>query len=1218
MFQKKNMSLTKRSRRSLAGLFLLCLFLLAPFGPAKADISQMPLFVTARVDPNIMFVIDDSGSMMWETMPDDLTYSFYSNNVNQLLFWLFPAVYKLHGNEYFDTTNGNWNRIPLFRLDNNGNVSNFAAQVRSVNNNAVYYNPAVTYRPWLNADGTEMSNANPAAAVNRPLYDGTVTGLTNHGTRNLTTSFTHGRWWRDNGTTLNTNITVFPATYYHYDGVGDVHQAGSYSHVEIRSVNAPFVGHGRENRTDCANALSNQPSCTYDEEIQNFANWYSYHRNRIFTARGGIGQAFADLDGNVRVGYGAINYRRASTGTLDGVDGQRTVMRGVRNFEGSHRQDFYRDLYESSIPADGTPLRRALEGAGQYFSRKDVQGPWSCTPGVATPGEDSKDHLTCRQSFTILMTDGYATGGSGYEASAASRRDNTDGKKDQNTTNKHPDGVVFDFTYDPIDPFKDSFSNTLADVAMYYWKRDLRDDLHNRVPVTPQNPAFWQHMVTFGIGLGVTGTIDPDEAWQAIAAKTEVAWPAPDYTFSNCGDGPAGTCAARIDDLLHAAVNSRGEFFSASEPDVFAARLSETLQSLMARTVGTAAAIAANSTRMADGAMIYQAKFNSTDWSGELVSYLLDSETGGVDKVEWTTDTSGKIPAHAARKVFTWNGATGLAFRESDWGTLAASQRVALQAGGAEQQGKDRLNWIRGDQSKEIGQSGGYLRQRNKILGDIVNSDPMVVGALNFGYDKLPSGTPGQETYSAFVEANKARTRMVYVGANDGMLHAFNAETGSEVFTYVPAGVYHNLAQLTDPAYNHRYFVDGSPIVTDAYIDNQWRTILIGTLAGGGRSVFALDVTDPDNFTASNVLWEFTHPELGHTFGKPMVGRMATGHWGVVFGNGYGSGSGTARLFALDVANGSVLKIIDTEVGGSNGLSEPALLTNVSRTVTAVYAGDLRGNLWKFDLSGSNANNISWEVAYKQGSTPRPLFTARSAAGNEQPVTAPLEIGLSATENPMIYFGTGKYFEVGDNVVGNNPEIQTFYGIEDTGSRITATDRSVLVQQTILAEVEQDDVIWRVTSLQPDAAFTGKRGWYMDLAFPAGQGGGERVVSVPLLRHGRVIFTTLIPSQDPCLTGGYSWLMELDARTGSRVGYEVFDVNRDGRIDAADVVFWGEGNVNNPSGMRVDGIIRTGAVITAGETEFKYFGKSDAELLVVQEPTDPEGGFGRRSWRQLR
>jgi type IV pilus assembly protein PilY1 len=720
-------------------------------------------------------------------------------------------------------------------------------------------------------------------------------------------------------------------------------------------------------------------------------------------------------------------------------------------------------------------------------------------------------------------------------------------------------------------------------------------------------------MVTFGVGFGVTGSIQPEDAWAALEKKTAIAWP-----------DPTSSEPAKLDDLLHAAVNSRGGFFSGSDPETFAQRIFDVLKDITTRGVGTAAAIATNSTRVLDDTLIYQARFDSEDWSGQIRAYKINYD-GTIGDLYW--DTDDKIVAHGGRKLYTWHPVDKKGVSLT-WDSLSTAQQDALKGtdledkpgDSAEDRAKMRLNWIRGDRSKET--PSGPLRKRSVLLGDIVNSDPLVVGAPNFGYDKLPSGTAGQSSYAVFREENKSRKKMLYVGSNDGMLHAFDAETGDEEFAYVPNLIFSGLKSLTDPAYIHRYFVDGPPAVGDAYLDDGWKTILVGTLGGGGKGIFALDITDPDTF---KVLWEFTDADLGYVMGPPVIGRMKDGSWAVVLGNGYEGGSKKAALFVVKLSDGSLLKKIETPAGSStspNGLSPVTLLADADRTITHAYGGDLLGNLWKFDLSG-NLNN--WDVAYKTGSTSVPLFRAM-AAGVLQPITAPPEIGSHPDGGYMVYFGTGKYFETGDNQSSPTSPVQSFYGIWDksgNNTQITKTDRSDLQEQTITHEqafgTEEN---LRVISNNA-VSWSTKRGWFLDLKSPVTGLGtqGERVVSIPLLRHGRVIFTTLIPSTDPCDPGGSSWLMEMTALTGGRPTKAVFDVNRDKDVDKSDLVeitVDGKKVMVAASGLKSRvGIIKTPAVVSAGTLEYRYSGGSLGDIMGVPGAGSEDERLGRRSWREI-
>ena len=1074
------------------------------------NISQNPLFLATSVEPNLMFIIDDSGSMMWETMPDGLTNSLFANPaINQRLFWLFPAVFNLHGDEYMGSGNNNFGRIPFFRLDDGGNVSNLAARTRSAAVNTIYYNPAVTYTPWVEEDGTPFPPAPPTAAPNRPLFDGTVPGNTDLGTRNLTADASHNRWWRDDSSTTNNNVTYFPATYYFFNG-GDEMDAANYTHVEIRPTNAPFQGHGRQARTDCANAGATPPSCSYDEEIQNFANWYSYYRSRIFASRAGIGQTFADFDGGMRVGFGAINYRRTSTGTLDGVSGSRTVIRGVRPFTGSDKSDFFEELYTRSIPADGTPLRRALDAVGQYFSRTDERGPWSTTPGE-TGGED----LTCRQSFSILMTDGFATGGSGWDATDAARRANTDGSTSGNTTNVHPDNPASNWTYTPIDPFQDGRSNTIADVAMYYWKRDLRPDLDNRVPTSNRNEAFWQHMVTYGVGLGVQGAIDPDDARQAVIDGTPIAWPDPEYGSVNCS---GANCGARIDDLLHAGINSRGGFFSVADPESFRRELRLVIADIIARAAATTG-VAVSATRLTTDAFVYTGDFDSENWTGQLRA--LDPEDGDV---EWSASDELESLGAASRNIFSYDpdDETGIEFTA---GTTDIADRLMDPApSGGDWTFANLVNYLRGSAALEE-RNGGTFRDRDSLLGDIVNSRPVFSGRGNEGWAREYADYidyidgPKQDPRDCGSPCNKRET--VFIGANGGMLHAFDGRNGVEHFAYVPAAVHENLHELADPAYSHRFFADGQITIADARIGGgaqPWRTVLVGGLGAGGRGIYALDVTEPQNFNQSKVLWEFTHeddPDLGFTFGEPLIARLENGDWVAIFGNGYNSQDNQAYLFVLDLDTGDLRNKIALGNPGGNGLSgvvgwrDVATRTSLER----VYAGDLNGTVWRVDFTSSSPS-----VKYSDG-----LFTDP----NGRAITATPNLAAHPSGGLVVYFGTGKLIENSDRL---ETEMERFYALRDRGSAVG--NNNPAMNQFAEAEIATAAAIPGQPPLRTVVNTDGikSNGWFVDLA--TGAASGERVLAPPRVVFGRVVVASYEPVEDPCRPGGVQRTYVLDALSG--------------------------------------------------------------------------------------
>ena len=1120
---------------------------------AALSLSDIPLFLTTAVDPNIIFTLDDSGSMQFEIMPEGLI-------IKDVRF-VYPRVSNTYGEGSYN------NYVAGFDL-NNG----YTAKLRSSHVNKIYYDPTVRYLPWSKADGSLMDNADITCAPHNPFN--TAAGCRNFQEDN---SDTVGVKWLNSGGTL-TDATVtttgtgknkktvyesfFPAVYFHYKGSGSIDSASSYTQVEIRSGKTYT---GSPGRTDCAAA----PTCTYDEEIQNFANWYTYYRSRVLLARAGVGRAFAAQGSNMRVAFGAINQ---GSSTIDGKSTS-TLITGVRLFSGTDRTNFFDKLYKHTIPAQGTPLRTAMNGIGKYLMRDDEKGPWS-----DTPGQSGGVQPICRQNYHILMTDGYWS-----DSFSDSKIENSDNSAGSNIINHFPNATPATYQYKPILPYSDSYKNTLADVAMHYWKTDLRTDLDNKVPTNARDPAFWQHMVNFTVGLGVEGTLTSLPG----SPGGPTGWP-----------DPTKSEPAKIDDLWHAAVNSRGEFFSAQDPVAFASGLSSALNNMTAR-VSSAAAVTTNTSRLNTGAQIYQAKFNSADWSGQLLAFNLESD-GSLGVLQW--EASEQLPAHADRSIFTHNGTSGLAFTAANFSSLSTEQQAALDknlSGVSDGQGMVRIGWLRGDKNGEISQGGSFRNRNNGVLGDIVNSDLLYIKSLDFSYDSLPPATPGQTSYHSYRQSNSSRTPMVYTGANDGMLHAFNAETGRELFAYVPAAVYAGLNRLTASGYAHRYFVDGNAYAGDAYIGATpaWKTVLLGTLGGGGKSVFALDITDPVNFSASNVLWEFTDADLGFVHGQAKIARLNDGSWAAIIGNGYNGNSDRAYLFIVDLQTGALIKKIPTSTSTNNGLSTPALVdTNGDKIIDIVYAGDLRGNIWKFDLS--QPDSAQWSVAYIN----KPLFTARNASNQVQPVTSPLEVGYHKQGGYIIFFGTGQFVADSDKT---DKKIQSLYGIWDKGSAITETNRSVLQQQTITAETVIPPFERTVSSHSVD--WETKRGWYIDLLQPPEETKqGERSVIMPMLNFGRVIFTTLIPSIDPCEAGGRNWLMLLNAENGGMMSPPQFDTNHDGKLDSGDRVI---------AGVSSDGIRSESVAISAGSLTHLIAATTTGavEKVTISNGAPPP----RRSWKQL-
>ncbi|MFY0666271.1 MAG: hypothetical protein JXQ97_16735 [Natronospirillum sp.] len=1178
-------------RNRFTGWVGILLMLWSQLSAAPINIANTPLFLTSNVDPNIMFIIDDSGSMQFELMPDDIIY-------NTARF-IFPRANGVYGAGTYN------NRVPT--VDDNDPYNAFS---RSSQTNTVYYDPSITYTPWVKHDGSLYPNADSECALHNPIN--TTNSFDRALCINLTVNngnYNNVRWIScvNQGTdcsATDANKTYWPATYFTLVGT-DVWDWSSYTKTEIESGNT-YDKEGRENRTDCIAGV-----CTYAQEIQNFANWYTYYRSRTLAARAGIGRAFADQGEGMRVGYGAIN---KGSENIDQLGSTETIVRGVRPFSGADREEFFRLLYESDAPAAGTPLRRALDDAGKYFSKTQDSGPWGAVPGSNV----STDHLQCRQSFTILMTDGYWSG------DTPSGIGNQDGRDGSVITGPGDMSYQYIASADENRPFKSDHEDTLADVAMKYWKTDLRPLLPNRVPVTDRNPAFWQHMVTYGIGLGVTGDIDPDDAWQKFDDQEAIDWPA------------INTNTGKIDDLLHAGINSRGGFFSAAEPDVFASELGLVLRDIVSQVEGSATAAATSSSVLRSDTVAYSAGFRSTDWSGLLQAHRI--EPGGV-RGELVWDVEERLrnrPAGNPRNLVTYNPVLeeGVLLQLS---SLSPMHQAALNRnleGNVDARGADRLSWLRGAEVEGFRSRTGTGTAR--LLGDVIYSNPQYVGRQSFGYGN-------QAGYNNF-RAGLTRPDVIYVGANSGFLHAFDAESGEEHFAYMPSTLLGTeesqpapIASLMDPDYQHRYFMDGTPAISDALLldefgNSEWATVLVGTQGLGGRTVFALDVTDPQDFDpAEHVLWEFTHEELGDNVGQPTIVQTRDGKWRAVFGNGYNSASNTAQLFVVNLNDPEDYVIIDTEAGSEaspNGLASPLLLNypNTDRRASRAYAGDLLGNLWRFELDSSDWTAVKViNVTDPEDDLPQPITTRPVAAVHPM-------AGL------IVSFGTGSYFRAQDSAE-NSTQIQSLYGVYE-GLGEPGFNRSNLLQQEIEIEAEFTftdaegnettfDAIRVVSDHDPNPLdpINPHRGWVLDLINADDDFTGERVISRPTRPSGdgrnSVRFTTLVPNEDPCSTGRAGFLMDLDMFTGGRHSYPVFDLDGDGNVAAGgDTV-----TIVDEDGNEIEVPVSGVGNITQGE-ELRVVTDEDGIDNIVPDINDDgtnnpgllggERTTGRQAWEQIR
>ncbi|WP_036992657.1 pilus assembly protein [Stutzerimonas stutzeri] len=687
-------------------------------------------------------------------------------------------------------------------------------------------------------------------------------------------------------------------------------------------------------------------------------------------------------------------------------------------------------------------------------------------------------------------------------------------------------------------------------------------------------------------------------------------------------------------DMLATGYPRPDNFFVASDAANMVQSLRKAFAQIANEVESTTASLATNSTRLETDTALFQSRLDSRFWSGDLLARRVDDNGVVASDTAWSAAQKlDSLSSVDSRTIFTVRPATtagisgesvatnGVNF---DWNGLDDTQRSLLQLPleATTDEAQRRLAYLRGDRTNEITSDNRTrpFRQRGSRLGDIVNSDPQYIHHQDFGYSRLSWGTNGAvgKAYTAFRASSsyQNRTPTVIVGANDGMLHGFDAQVsdtaasngGSELFAYVPNSVFSNLINLTDPAYSHRYYVDGTPRISDVWIGGSWKTMVVGTTGAGGNSVFALDVTNPANMNSNSVMWEFSHPDMGYTIGQPSLVALPNEKFGVIVSSGYhDTAPEDGKVWILDAADGSIIQEIELPTTGNLG-SPLASDTDYNQVADRVYVADTLGNVWRIDLTGSNPSN--WDIPDSLGDSP--LFVAKIGT-TRQAITAPLSSAFNDKGEHMIFFGTGSFYRDGDNEIPESPPVDTFYGIIDRGQAIDG--RATLLKQTVIREATLESGL--NARAITDNALTTQAGWYIDLGWIEGTGNtgakGERVIAKPTLRTDRVIFTTMTPSANPCEFGGTSFIMAMNLSSGSRLNYVYFDTDRDGAPDDGDTTTIGDDG-NAPW----SGISDTDDGVSKGVTPLLkllcFAGSAGAAPQCI--PVAGSQRFGRHSWRE--
>lgn len=1054
------------------------------------ELSNLPLATQNAVQPNIIFGLDDSGSMdfevalktndgalWWNSTAKSFTDGdgmplFNPNGTGNTWFkyvYLFPNGLTAGGKLYGDSS---FYAIPA--------TPNYAF-MRSPDYNPIYYDPSVTYVPWVpayisNADAN-FSNASPTAARSHPLYSNPTVNLAanltttanewtfrmlpgmvipgasiagikgkknnNNNFQNITSNYTI-----PNNETWDVSIPYYPATYYLKD---------TSCRSGANCFTAPDGSKLRRYEIKPGNSFPSGRS--YTDELQNFANWYTYYRKRKLMLSSAMGVVLSQL-------------RDMRAGIVRFSDPSPVTMYDFNNASSHLNAKALLGIIYTAQSTKGTPTRSTLDYIGKQFMRTDK-------PII---------EYACQNNAAMILTDGFAE------------------NSGPNTPSYNPTTWGNGRPYTPI------FANSLADIALAYFTNNLRPDLPTgKVPVDTTNTStnadrnINLHMNTYAFGLGIKGTIYGTGTPQANNPFTSFPnWPNPNVNYS----------PTAVDDLWHATINGRGIMFDASSTnDVINALQNLIAEYLIKAGAGSAITVTNVNVDSNGNNIAYASSYNG--YTGDLRSYTIDINSGQLTlNSQWSARDLLNNRTPGNRFIATYNGATGIPFQ---WGNLLATQQSSLNSSispPGPSDGQSVLAWIRGNKGLE----GLNYRIRAHLLGDIVNADPILVkGATANYYDN---------GYGSFVANIANRTAIIYQGANDGMLHAFNAVTGSEVWAYIPKLLFGNLNALASKTYSHLFYVDAAPTVSDIYYDNGWHTMLVGGLRAGGKGYYALDVTNPnaanDANVAAKVLWEFPNSttansvakNIGYSYGKPIIAKTRAAGWVVLVSSGYNNttGDGRGHLFVLDPRTGAVLKDITTPVGSAadpSGLAHISAFANNSHydaTIEYVYGGDLKGNLWRFDLSGDNIS--SWNVKL--------LATLLDPNNTAQPITHAPE--LATVDNKrMVFVGTGQLLGESDL---STTQTQSMYALVDN---LSSYPTITSVRTSLKAKIITDNTI---DSSAID--YNTYRGWYFDLP-----GSGERVNTDPVIVKHMLIFNTNQPSAIACSTASYEYIV--DIKTGGQV-----------------------------------------------------------------------------------
>ncbi|MEP7181564.1 MAG: PilC/PilY family type IV pilus protein [Betaproteobacteria bacterium] len=1072
-------------------------------------------------------------------------------------------------------------------------------------NSAPFNYPAAPYNAYT-ANSSNCGTVPSTVSIPRHYWKTSVEWCT---TRIVTANDKWERFGLSDGTCQDTHDAthIYPRFYTFGKTKADPEYADNVANPAFERVDLDITNRAACNGTPCYkhdwSTAKGPKNVTrgFDAEMTNYANWFTYYRTRILATKTTTSLAYQSAN---------LDDFRMSLQTLSNGFAQSSFVNLAAFDPAGHRKTWYDALFKVNIAMGvETPNLDAIVRIGEWF-RTGASGSLS---GSTDPLFDPK--LTCQKNYHILFTDGITN----QSALPTTTVGNVDvlvpplpvpmpAWVTPSITAGFPWPKLYQEGPTPI-------NDTASDYTTYYWVTKLRAGWDDDVPATLRDPASWQHLNFAALSLGTEGTLasaQPKATENKLEAGT-LTWPAP--TPNQYKPNATG-----VDDLWHAALNGRGRFVNAQNSRQLRNGFEDILQDITNNQGSRAGTTVSNPNFSLTNHYVYSVRF-IPGWGGSLQKIDVDPATAepldikpiGPNPV-WdaqdnltTAMAKAGTPWYDLRKIVTMDDSRkAVPFLK---GSISNAQFNTL--GGDDATRLSVLEYLRGRRDGE-GTDEDSFRIRVSPLGDIVNSQAVVVSPPNAPF--LDGNDPG---YDAFKKdaAYSIRPTRIFVTANDGMVHAFDDATGDEAWAYIPHDLYRGplatdglFGLSVQPLFDHHMLVDAPPRASDVYYAGNWHSILVGGLGKGGRSYYALDITDPASIksegdAASKVLWEFRDgdngADIGYTSGKPLVAKLRAYGWVVIVSAGYNNSTGVGKLYILDPEKGKLLHTLTTSSGTAaapSGLVHFAGYTKDFRNqiIEQIYAGDLNGDFWRWDVSDADTSKWNGGKAIK--------FASLTDGGKGQPVTTPpqIEVDIQNGVDRWVFVGTGRLL---DNDDLKNTDVQTMYAFRD-GTNLAPSGAAKALTRDDLEDVRKDDAAG-IEGLNARPT----NGWFEDLKDES----GSRIVVAPQAELGLVGYIATSPPTDPCSTSAPSRVF---VREFARGNSRLLDPDDPKGIAFMASMYVAEGGAGIDV-VALDASGGGGSYATIPDIRMVITTSNDATVIPLKVKLPDAIGAHRMNWRQL-